>query len=70
MKTDTGTGLTLDELRISSCRYPLGDQWARVELFCGEPAEPGCSWCKQHRRRVFARLSGTQANKPATRHLA
>ena len=45
----------LCDLRMNSCRWPLGGIWEHVEFYCGEPSTPGCSWCKEHRKRVFAR---------------
>jgi hypothetical protein len=56
MQSDRTTGVRLDDLRFTSCRYPLGGPWERVEFFCGKPTKPGCSWCDEHRRRVFSRL--------------
>jgi hypothetical protein len=50
-------GVRLQDLKLNSCRYPLGDAYDRVEFFCGAPTKPGCSWCEEHRRRVFVRLA-------------
>ena len=47
--------LTLIELRYDSCRWPLGGMWDEPEFFCGEPTQPGCSFCVEHRQRAFTR---------------
>jgi hypothetical protein len=52
-------GVWLSDLRSTSCRWPLGGPWDHVEFFCGEPTLPGCSWCKEHRERAFARATGS-----------
>jgi hypothetical protein len=67
MQKQDQTGIRLDELRLSSCRYPLGDQWDRVEMYCGEPTQPGGSWCKEHRKRVFSRTTKAASIKDASR---
>lgn len=55
MDTGTARGVQLWDLRMTSCRWPLGGTWEPVEFFCGEPAVPGCSWCAEHRQRAFSR---------------
>ena len=55
MDTETARGVQLWDLRMASCRWPLGGTWEPVEFFCGAPAVPGCSWCAEHRQRAFAR---------------
>lgn len=58
MHTDgANNGVRLLDLRHSSCRWPLGGAWDHAEFFCGAPAVPGCSWCKEHQKRAFARAS-------------
>jgi hypothetical protein len=47
-------GLTIYQLRDGDCKWPL----AQVEdyppyLYCGEPTDIGCSWCYEHRERVY-----------------
>ena len=42
-------------LRINSCRWPLGGTWEHVEFYCGEPCTAGSPYCKEHRRRAFTR---------------
>jgi hypothetical protein len=56
MRVEKSDGVRLDELRLTSCRFPLGGPWDRVEFFCGEPTGAGCSWCAEHRKRVFSRF--------------
>ncbi len=49
------------DLRVGTCRWPLGGPWEPVEFFCGQPTVPGCSWCQEHRKRAFsgtAKLGG------------
>ena len=54
METDEPTqGVRLWDLRPTSCRWPLGRPWDHAEFFCGEPTIPGCSWCKEHRKRAL-----------------
>ena len=55
MESENKTGVRLWDLRLSSCRWPLGTAWEHAEFFCGDVAVPGCSWCKEHRKRAFAR---------------
>jgi hypothetical protein len=55
MQCEALEGVRLDELRVTSCRFPLGGPFDRVELFCGKPTVAGCSWCSKHRKRVFSR---------------
>ena len=62
MHDDSATGTRLFDLRVSSCRWPLGGPWDQTEYFCGEPAVPGCSWCPAHCKRAFSRPSRTGAN--------
>jgi hypothetical protein len=56
MQDEQVEGVRLDDLRLTSCRFPLGGPFDRVEFFCGKPAKAGCSWCSEHRKRVFSRL--------------
>jgi hypothetical protein len=55
---DDPIGIRLFDLRVSSCRWPLGDRGDQTEYFCGKPAVPGCSWCPAHRKQAFSRSSG------------
>ena len=48
-------GVRLWDLRSSSCHWPLGGLLEHVEFFCGEPAVPGCPYCREHRKRAFVR---------------
>ena len=56
MQDQKAQGVRLDDLRLTSCRFPLGGPFERVEFFCGKPTKAGCSWCSEHRKRVFSRL--------------
>ena len=69
MHEDSANGIRLFELRVSSCRWPLGDTWDQTEYFCGEPAVRGYSWCPVHRKRAFSRASwlGASAKNPSAR---
>jgi GcrA cell cycle regulator len=42
------TGVTLLDLKPSSCRFALGERMARVEFFCGDPVKPGLPYCAHH----------------------
>jgi hypothetical protein len=54
---DMGTkGVRLKDLKQNSCRYAYGGPWDRAVFFCGAPTAAGCSWCKEHRKRVYAKL--------------
>ena len=64
MQTDESSGVRLWDLRMTSCRWPLGGTWAPAEFFCGEPAIAGCSWCKEHRQRAYARTVWSSAKNP------
>ena len=46
-------GVRLFDLTLRSCRWPLGGAWEHTEFFCGEPTVPGCSWCKEHKKRAL-----------------
>jgi hypothetical protein len=48
----------LFDLDFSDCRWPVGRPKNGLQLFCGEPSVPGCSWCKEHRKRAFQRAGG------------
>lgn len=63
MQTESVKGVRFDDLRMGTCRFPLGSPVQRVEFFCGEPTRAGCSWCKEHRKRVFSRHSVNLAHK-------
>ena len=42
-------------LNNNQCRYPtpLHQPYGKVTIFCGKPAVPGTSWCKEHKSRVL-----------------
>ena len=64
MQTESANGVRLWDLRQSSCRWPLGTTWEHAEFFCGEPSVPGCSWCRDHQKRAFARVAApAKANR-------
>jgi hypothetical protein len=62
MHEDCANGIRLFELRVASCRWPLGDTWDQTEFFCGETAVRGYSWCPAHRKRAFSRGSWVGAS--------
>ena len=57
MQEENTQRVPLWELKPNTCRWPSGGPWERAKFFCGEPAAPGCSWCPEHRRRVFTKAS-------------
>lgn len=48
-----GDGVSLIELRESTCRWPIGDPKDDGFKFCGGPAEEGVSYCSHHCRVAF-----------------
>lgn len=46
------------DLRRRQCRYPTKFDAKGMQLFCGEPAPDGCSWCSEHQAVVFERRPG------------
>lgn len=42
--------VTFDDLENGMCRFPYGNSPYR---YCGQPAEPGTSWCPHHRSVCF-----------------
>jgi GcrA cell cycle regulator len=52
---DGSPRVRLWELKPNSCRWPSGGPRERAQFFCGKPTERGCSWCPEHRRRVFTK---------------
>jgi GcrA cell cycle regulator len=44
----------LPDLKLTGCRWILGDVRSGRWSYCGAPiSEPGGSWCAEHRKRVF-----------------
>ena len=54
-ETEKAPGVRIEELRLRSCRWPLGGRWEHVEFYCGELTVPGCPYCKEHRQQAFVR---------------
>jgi hypothetical protein len=54
-----GEPVTIEQLRYGDCRWPLGNTADRPPyMYCGKPAaSPGCSWCREHAKKVFSRTS-------------
>jgi hypothetical protein len=49
--------ITLYQLRDDRCKWPIGSK--PPYLYCGKPTgEMGCSWCEEHRKKVFGRSVG------------
>jgi hypothetical protein len=47
-------GITLDDLTLFSCRWPIGNPHDLTTFrFCGEAALCGSSYCKQHARLAY-----------------
>jgi GcrA cell cycle regulator len=57
-------GLSLLELKASSCRYPHGE--AAPFFFCGQPQQDGSSYCPYHHRLTHHALS---AHRPLTDYI-
>jgi hypothetical protein len=64
MQTEGVSGVRLSDLRRMSCRWPLGGTWEHAEFFCGETVVPGCSWCKEHQKRAYARATAKSHRGP------
>jgi GcrA cell cycle regulator len=56
-------GLSLLELKASSCRYPHGE--AAPFFFCGQPQQDGSAYCTYHHRLTHHALS---AHRPLTEY--
>ena len=48
-------GVTLFDLRVEQCRWPI-DDGRPARLFCGSPTVGTTSWCEHHQRLAFAGL--------------
>ena len=46
-------GLTLMQLRPTSCRWPMGDPMSESFLFCGDPKDGASVYCACHRARAY-----------------
>jgi hypothetical protein len=47
--------ITIYQLRDDRCKWPIGNK--PPYLYCGKATgEIGCSWCEEHRRKVFGRF--------------
>ena len=57
MQDDKAPRVPLWELKRNSCRWPSGAPGEPAKFFCGKPTALGCSWCPEHRRRVFTKAS-------------
>jgi GcrA cell cycle regulator len=44
------TGITIDKLLSTHCRWPLGDPARPDFSFCGEPKQPHRSYCDHHHK--------------------
>lgn len=46
--------LTITDLRMDQCRFPITPDDAPRHFFCGERVmEPGCPYCAEHAARCF-----------------
>ncbi len=46
-------GLTLMQLRPTSCRWPMGDPMSESFLYCGDPKDGASVYCACHRARAY-----------------
>ena len=55
---DTSAGITIMQLRATTCRWPLGDlmETRPPYLYCGKPALIECPYCKTHTERARGRM--------------
>ena len=40
--------ITIENPNPNQCKYPLGEELARAELFCGKPCLNNYSYCLHH----------------------
>ena len=40
--------VTIENPNHNQCKYPLGEELARAELFCGKPCLENSSYCPHH----------------------
>ena len=54
---DTSSGITILQLRSTTCRWPLGDlmETRPPYLYCGKPAAIECPYCRTHMERSRGR---------------
>lgn len=58
-------GPTLMELKPNSCRWPVGVKPNGEQMFCGETAEDGSSYCCEHHARSVSKVTPEQRKKMA-----
>lgn len=61
-----GVGITLMELKSSSCRWPKGDPLEEGFLFCGDPSadlDGGRPYCPFHSRKAYDRTATTRSGQ-------
>jgi GcrA cell cycle regulator len=46
-------GVSIFDLNLSTCRWPLGKRYEVAERFCGEPPLPGRPYCRCHCKLAF-----------------
>ena len=66
MQEENAPRVPLWELKPNTCRWPSGGHGTGPKFFCGEPTAPGCSWCPEHRRRVFTKSAVATAFTPVS----
>lgn len=45
--------VSLHNLDDDACHFPFGDPLESKEIYCGEPAEPGLSYCRSCASRIY-----------------
>ena len=54
---DTSAGITILQLRSTTCRWPLGAVEDRPPyLYCGKPTAIDCPYCRTHMERARGRM--------------
>ena len=54
---DTSAGITIMQLRSTTCRWPLGAVEDKPPyLYCGKPAQIECPYCRTHMERSRGRM--------------
>ena len=59
------TPIPLKDLKPRDCRWPLGTPGDKDFGFCGAPAAPSSSYCREHGRRAHNPRAPNTSRKPA-----
>jgi hypothetical protein len=58
-----GEPVTIFQLRAGMCKWPLGKDTDKPPyMYCGAPTRDFCSWCDDHRQKVFTKATSYNAS--------